>query len=69
MLFQEDMIRTLCPKKSAHCFFLARTSVIIRKKFGEIKENGRGGEFRYYWYIVRTFVNATCTPSTTIKKF
>jgi hypothetical protein len=27
-----------------------------------IKENGGGGEFKYIWYIVRIFVNATMYP-------
>jgi hypothetical protein len=31
---------------------------------GKIKENDRRGEFIWYvWYIVRTFVNATCSPT------
>jgi hypothetical protein len=31
---------------------------------GMIKENDRGGDFKYDWYIVRTFVSATKYPHT-----
>jgi hypothetical protein len=32
---------------------------------GRIKENDSGDEFKYTWYIVRTFVNATMYPHPT----
>jgi hypothetical protein len=33
----------------------------------ELKENDRGGKIQL-WYIIRTFVNVTMYPSTTIIK-